>query len=72
MNTLNDRQAAKFLGVALQTLRNWRSIPKGPAFVKIGKRVIYTEADLLDYMDRHKIEPERDQGSEASKDEVCC
>lgn len=40
-------------GVSLSTLSNWRAMRVGPAFVKIGKAVLYPIEDL-DAWDRSK------------------
>lgn len=60
---LNDIEAAKFLGVAVQTLRNWRHLSKGPAYLKLSPgprgRVGYLLNDLEAYRTRCRIDPER-------------
>lgn len=61
-SVFNDRQAAGFLGISCQTLRNWRTERKGPAYSKVGRRVVYSEVDLLDYLRRNRIEPEKGRG----------
>ena len=39
--------AAKMMGVAASTLENWRSRGNtGPAFLKIGRRVLYDPRDI--------------------------
>src|SRR5512139_2624131 len=43
----NDKQVAKVTGIAVTTLRNWRSFGKGPTYQKIGKRLLYPKADVL-------------------------
>jgi hypothetical protein len=40
--------------VTVGTLRNWRSMRTGPAFVKIGKAVLYP-VDELDKWDRQNL-----------------
>lgn len=55
---LNDVQAAAFLGLKAQTLRNMRHYGKGPAYFKLGRRVIYRVADLEKYMLARRIDPE--------------
>jgi excisionase family DNA binding protein len=57
MNLLDETEAAEKLGVAVQTLRNWRHIRRGLPYVKIGRIVRYREKDLLDYVDQHRIDP---------------
>jgi predicted site-specific integrase-resolvase len=54
---LRETQAAEKLGVAVQTLRNWRHVRRGPAYIKFGRNVRYREEDLLDYIDKHRIDP---------------
>lgn len=55
---VNSEIAAKYLGVSVRTLEDWRQSwtkeravgtpeqRKGPAFVKVGKRVLYDVGDL--------------------------
>ena len=39
------------------TLANWRSQGKGPAFVRLGKRVAYRGRDLNDWIDAQTVRP---------------
>lgn len=59
---LNDVQAAEFIGVATQTLRNWRSLCKGPAYLKLSPgprgRVGYLLEDLQNFREKCRIDPE--------------
>lgn len=55
---LNDVVAAEFLGLKPQTLRNWRCQSRGPAYSKIGRRVVYHLTDVEDYRIRNRIDPE--------------
>jgi len=55
---LSDVEASRLLGLSPQTLRNWRCMMKGPAYSKIGRRVVYTLDDLEGYRDRNRIDPE--------------
>jgi predicted site-specific integrase-resolvase len=51
---VDDHVAADILGVSRGTLAVWRSTGRyGLAFCKIGRRVKYRVADLLDFIDRH-------------------
>jgi predicted site-specific integrase-resolvase len=58
IQNLDENQAAKILGVAVQTLRNWRHQCRGPAYVKMGRSVRYQVNDLVDYLNKKKIDPE--------------
>jgi hypothetical protein len=59
-STLDERAAAKFLGLAVQSLRNRRCKRLAPPYVKIGSRVVYLLDDLKDFLKRHRIDPERE------------
>ena len=47
---LKREAAARFLGLAVQTLDNWRSAGRGPKFVKLGARVVYQRSELESYL----------------------
>lgn len=63
---LSPAEAASFLGVSVKTLTNWRSLGKGPAYLKYdlggtldgqGRRrgsVAYKVKDLLEFMSAHR------------------
>ncbi len=57
--SLNEKQAAKLLGVAVQTLRNWRHHRTGPSYIKMGRSVRYQIMDLQDYIDQRRIDPSK-------------
>ena len=49
-DTLTEREAAQFLGVAPRTLNNWRYHNLGPAYTRVGRRAIrYLLPDLKAY-----------------------
>ena len=52
---LTQREAAEFLGISYQTLRNWRCQrrPAPPCYV-IGAKVVYKLADLEDWMEARR------------------
>ena len=56
---IGERKAAKRMGLGVQTLRNWRHQRKGPAYLKLGRRVLYKESDLDDYMEKKRVDPEK-------------
>lgn len=45
---VTDREAAEILGLAVQTLRNWRYERRGPPYRRIGGRVIRYSLRELD------------------------
>jgi predicted site-specific integrase-resolvase len=46
----NEVEAAEYLGISPRTLQRWRVQGFGPKFVKLGKKVGYTDRDLADYV----------------------
>jgi hypothetical protein len=57
---LKDTQAGPIVGLSPQTLRNQRCKGEGPVYYKIGRAVRYLEKDLIEYLEKKKIET-RDQ-----------
>lgn len=53
---LNTEQAGKFLAVSPETLRTWRCLGRGPAFVCISSRSVrYRVEDLKAWADAHLV-----------------
>ena len=50
---LNTNEAASYLGLAAQTLKNWRDRHQGPPFMKAGSRVVYVKRDLDRWLAAH-------------------
>lgn len=43
--------------VSVQTLANWRNLKKGPAYLKIGGRVMYKLEDVENWEKQQTIKP---------------
>lgn len=55
---LTTEKAAEIIGVDKRTLENWRSLGRGPAYIKISKRAIrYLYSDLIKYRDSRRVDP---------------
>jgi predicted site-specific integrase-resolvase len=54
---MNEHEAAKLMGVQVQTLRNWRSLRKGPPYLKLGSSVRYSEDDVVAYLRSRRVDP---------------
>ena len=54
---LSTVEAAGFLGLSKQQLEVWRCECGGPAVHRIGRRVLYSVADLRSFMGEHRREP---------------
>ena len=53
---VNDIVASEVIGLAPQTLRNYRHRGVGPSFCKVGKAVRYKIEDLYLFMESRKVE----------------
>ena len=53
-NLLNEREAAKVMKVSVQLLRKWRASGTGPRYIKLGKCIRYSMADLEHYIASHR------------------
>jgi predicted DNA-binding transcriptional regulator AlpA len=54
---LNEREAARRLGLSVATLRRRRLNRQPPAWVKLGSRVLYRVQDLESFIQAHLIRP---------------
>ncbi len=62
---VNERKAAECLGLAVQTLRNYRSLGRGPKYVKLGRAVRYRMEDLESFIEAHLVIPRRSRSYES-------
>lgn len=54
---VNEHEAARFIGLAVSTLRNRRCLDQGPAYFKVGRKVVYSMAELRGWMAAKRITP---------------
>jgi hypothetical protein len=54
---VSDTEAAEILHVVRGTLATWRAQRRGPAFVKLGRRIFYTRRDLATHIAAQRREP---------------
>jgi predicted DNA-binding transcriptional regulator AlpA len=53
---LSEQEVSEELGIARQTLANWRSLRQGPGFIKLGKRSVrYSREELLKWLEEHRV-----------------
>lgn len=45
-------QAAEHLHISEMTLRKWRWEGKGPHFIKMGRKVLYRQSDMVAYIEK--------------------
>ena len=53
---LSELETANFFGLTLKGFQAQRYRGDGPAFHKIGRKVLYTEEDILAYVARAKVD----------------
>ena len=57
-NTLNEREAGRYLGISAAVLRLWRSERKGPRHFKAGEKLVrYRRADLDSWIEARLSAP---------------
>ena len=56
---LNESSAAKYLGVSAKSLQRWRFERRGPAYSKVGGKIVrYAIADLNKFFDQSRVDHE--------------
>jgi hypothetical protein len=53
--SLNENQAAEFLGLSVRTLQAWRVRGGGPLYVKFGRAVRYQRRELTAFQKIHTV-----------------
>lgn len=56
---MGERQAAQFLEnkIPVRTLQHWRRVRTGPAWLKIGRHVLYKKSDLESFLAESRVDP---------------
>ncbi len=52
---LTEKEVAQITRMALSTLRNDRSCGRGLPYIKVGRSVRYDLADVIEFMESHKV-----------------
>src|SRR5262245_7361480 len=55
---LIEAEAADYTRTKPGTLANWRSLGKGPRYVRAGGRILYRKADLDRWLEKNATDPE--------------
>ena len=59
----SEKAAADYTGVSVATLRQRRRLGLPPAFIRVGRRVIYSRADVDSFLATHRVTPVSTVGS---------
>ena len=56
---LTTQEAAEILGLSPMTLTTWRSrqVPRGPAFVRMGRAVRYEREEIERFIEAARVNP---------------
>jgi hypothetical protein len=68
---IDEQEVARITGRALSTLRNERFQRRGIQYYKIGRSVRYCLADVIEFMEKHRIETEPHAGQKPASKELC-
>jgi len=58
---VREQVAAHLLGVSISALRRWRREGRGPAFVRLERRIGYRMADLDSFISANRVHPKNDE-----------
>jgi hypothetical protein len=53
---LTEKEVEPILRVRLKTLQQWRTLKKGPRFVRVGSRVFYPRAEIERFISENLVE----------------
>jgi predicted DNA-binding transcriptional regulator AlpA len=56
---IDEEESATISKFETQTLRNWRHKGYGPPYYKIGRSVRYDKAELIAWLEQHRVTPDR-------------
>lgn len=64
---LREAEAARALGVTRRCLQSWRAARRGPAFIRVGSRLVrYARSDLMAFAAAHRVTT-RETAADASE-----
>ena len=56
---LNESSAAKYLGISVKSLQRWRFERRGPAYGKVGGKIVrYSIDDLNQFFEQSRVDHE--------------
>jgi hypothetical protein len=55
---VSEKKVAELTEIGVQTLRNDRHLKRGLPYIKKGRMVRYSLADVIAYMEQHKVKTE--------------
>jgi len=58
---LSEEDVSPIIGIKASTLRVWRATKKGPPYYKIEGAVRYLESELMEWVNKRRIDPKPDE-----------
>lgn len=62
LGLLTPSELASAIDVTVNTLREWRRLNQGPAYVRAGKNIMYQEADVREWIKRSVVPSAKEVG----------
>ncbi|MBT4092638.1 MAG: helix-turn-helix domain-containing protein [Nitrospinaceae bacterium] len=56
---MTPAEAAEFLRLSPDTLRQWRHLRKGPKYLKLGSKVMYRKCEIILWLDEISVAPKK-------------
>ncbi|MGE0774436.1 MAG: helix-turn-helix transcriptional regulator [Sphingomonadaceae bacterium] len=53
---LTEDRAAPFVGTEPKTLANWRTLGKGPKFIRVGRKAMYHPDDIAEWVAARRVQ----------------
>lgn len=53
---LTSERAAPFVGTEPKTLDNWRTLGKGPKFIRVGRKAMYHPDDIAEWVAARRVQ----------------
>ncbi len=57
---MDEHEAAEYVKLSPATMERRRRLSLPPVYAKVGRRVIYDVVDLDNFIEAHKVKPNRD------------
>ena len=54
---LSKRELSEYLGISVFTIDSWVSERREIPFIKMGKRVMFDQADIVLWVEKNKVKP---------------
>ena len=64
---MTPKELEQFTGLKMGTLANWRTKNKGPSYLKLGRRVLYTKKEINKWLKKQIVHTDESMNNENHK-----